>query len=244
MPRIDIDEVLREKAPRFAKYIPRFIRNWLRRTIHEEALNDILAAGWNRPPQEFIHVAFERMRIAYRIDGLERLDPAERYLFVANHPFGGLDGMMIADALIERFGDARVVVNDLLMHVEPLQPIWLPVNKHGRQTAAYARRYDEAFAGELPILTFPAGLCSRRRDGVVSDTPCYRIARLRERLGIKLNVEMLWLPDEMFRQGGSRFRIVAGDPIAPDGLRGTLRQQADTVRGEVYRLKEKLPCTK
>ncbi len=99
MPRIDIDEVLREKAPRFAKYIPRFIRNWLRRTIHEEALNDILAAGWNRPPQEFIHVAFERMRIAYRIDGLERLDPAERYLFVANHPFGGLDGMMIADAL-------------------------------------------------------------------------------------------------------------------------------------------------
>lgn len=55
---------------------------------------------------------------------------------------------------------------------------------------------------------------------------------------------MLWLPDEMFRQGGSRFRIVAGDPIAPDGLRGTLRQQADTVRGEVYRLKEKLPCTK
>ena len=106
MPRIDIDEVLREKAPRFAKYIPRFVRNWLRRTIHEEALNDILAAGWNRPPQEFIHVAFERMRIAYRIDGLERLDPAERYLFVANHPFGGLDGMMIADALIERFGDA------------------------------------------------------------------------------------------------------------------------------------------
>lgn len=69
MPRIDIDEVLREKAPRFAKYIPRFVRNWLRRTIHEEALNDILAAGWNRPPQEFIHVAFERMRIAYRIDG-------------------------------------------------------------------------------------------------------------------------------------------------------------------------------
>ena len=111
------------------------------------------------------------MRIAYRIDGLERLDPAERYLFVANHPFGGLDGMMIADALIERFGDARVVVNDLLMHVEPLQPIWLPVNKHGRQTAAYARRYDEAFAGDLPILTFPAGLCSRRRGGVVSDTP-------------------------------------------------------------------------
>ena len=272
MPRIDIDEVLREKAPRFAKYIPRFVRNWLRRTIHEEALNDILAAGWNRPPQEFIHVAFERMRIAYRIDGLERLDPAERYLFVANHPFGGLDGMMIADALIERFGDAGVGVNDLRLHVEPRQPIWVPFNPHGRQTAAYARRYDEAFAGDLPILTFPAGLCSRCIDGEVTDPEWkisflkkayasqrqivpvfvegelskffYRVYRIRKALGIKFNIEMLWLPDEMFRQGGSRFRIVAGDPIVPDGLRGTLRQQADTVRGEVYRLKEKLPCTK
>lgn len=272
MPRIDIDEVLREKAPRFAKYIPRFVRNRLRRTIHEEELNGIIDAGWDRSPQEFIRVAFERMRIAYRVEGLERLDPAERYLFVANHPFGGLDGMMIADALIERFGDVRVVVNDLLMYIDPLRPIWLPVNKHGRQTADYARRYDEAFAGELPILTFPAGLCSRRRDGRVSDTPWrlnfikrahasgrrivplyvegelsgffYRIARLRERLGLKFNIEMLWLPDEMFRQGGSCFRIAAGTPIDPETLQGTLQQQADAIRTEVYRLKDNMTCTK
>ena len=272
MPRIDIDEVLREKAPRFAKYIPRFVRNWLRRTVHEEELNGIIDAGWSCPPQEFIRVAFDRMRIGYKTEGLERLDPAGRYLFVANHTFGGLDGLMIADALIERFGDARIVVNDLLMYIDPLRPIWLPVNKHGRQKAEYARRYDEAFAGDLPILTFPAGLCSRRRDGAVSDTPWrlnfikrahasqrlivplyvegrlsnffYRTARLRERLGIKFNIEMLWLPDEMFRQGGSCFRIVAGEPIAPGDLEGTLRQQADAVRREVYQLKDNLSCTK
>lgn len=272
MPRIDIDEVLREKAPRFAKYIPRFVRNKLRRIIHEEELNGIIDAGWDRSPQEFIRVAFERMRVGYRIEGLERLDASERYLFVSNHPFGGLDGMMIANALIERFGDARVVVNDLLMYIDPLRPIWLPVNKHGRQKAEYARRYDEAFAGDLPILTFPAGLCSRCRGGTVSDTPWrlnfikrarasrrkivplyvegrlsgffYRLARLRERLGIGFNVEMLWLPDEMFRQGGSRFRIAAGAPIDPETLRGTLQQQAEAVRTEVYRLKEKLQCTR
>jgi len=271
MPRIDIDEVLREKAPRLAGYIPRPVRNWLRRTIHEEALNGIIEAGWHCTPQQFIRVAFERMRVGYRIEGLERLDPSGRYLFAANHPFGGLDGMMIADALIERFGDARVVVNDLLMYIEPLRPIWLPVNKHGRQRPEYARRYEEAFAGDLPILTFPAGLCSRRRGAEVSDTPWrlnflkrahasqrtivplyvegrlsnffYRTARLRERLGIKFNIEMLWLPDEMFRQSGSRVRIAAGEPIPPDALGGTLREQADAVRREVYRLKEKLPCT-
>ena len=273
MPRIDIDEVLREKAPRFAKYIPRFIRNWLRRTIHEEALNDILAAGWNRPPQEFIHVAFERMRIAYRIDGLERLDPAERYLGVANHPFGGLDGMMIADRADravrrcarggQRPADARrTAATDLASgqqartadgRIRP--PLRRSLRRRpadpdlsGRTLLAAARRRGErhAVAAQLhqarPRFGAQDRTALRRRPAV--RTFFYRIARLRERLGIKLNVEMLWLPDEMFRQGGSRFRIVAGDPITPDGLRGTLRQQADTVRGEVYRLKEKLPCTK
>lgn len=271
MPRIDIDEVLREKAPRFAKYIPRFVRNWLRRTIHEEALNDILAAGWNRPPQEFIHVAFERMRIAYRIDGLERLDPAERYLFVANHPFGGLDGMMIADALIERFGDARVVVNDLLMHLEPLRPLWIPVNKHGAQSAAYARRFEEELFGDRPILTFPAGLCSRRIGGEVTDLPWkvnflkkayasqrqivpvfvegelsnffYRVASLRKALGVKFNIEMLWLPDEMFSQGGKHFRILFGKPISTSELQdaGSLREQVEFIRKKTYFLKNSLP---
>lgn len=270
MPRIDIDEVLREKAPRFAKYIPRFVRNWLRRTIHEEALNDILAAGWNRPPQEFIHVAFERMRIAYRIDGLERLDPAERYLFVANHPFGGLDGMMIADALIERFGDARVVVNDLLMHLEPLRPLWIPVNKHGSQNSLYARKFDEEFFGELPILTFPAGLCSRCIWGEVTDLPWktnflkkayasqrqivpvfvegrlsnffYRVDRIRRMLGVKFNIEMLWLSDEMFSQKGKHFRILVGDPIPVAELQryGGLRDQAEFVRKKAYFLENML----
>lgn len=79
--------------------------------------------------------------------------------------------MMLADELVGYFGDARVIVNDLLMHVEPLRPLWIPVNKHGSQCGEYLRRFDEAFASDCPILTFPAGLCSRRRQGVVSDLP-------------------------------------------------------------------------
>ena len=73
--------------------------------------------------------------------------------------------MMLADELVGYFGDARVIVNDLLMHVEPLRPLWIPVNKHGSQCGEYLRRFDEAFASDCPILTFPAGLCSRRRQG-------------------------------------------------------------------------------
>ena len=220
MPRIDIGAVLADKAPRLARWIPGFVIGWLRRTIHESEINYILEHYWNLPPQEFIRACFREWQVTYTVEGLEKLDPKGRYLFAANHPFGGMDGMMLADKLIDRFGDARVVVNDLLMHLEPLRPLWIPVNKHGSQNSAYARKFDEEFVGEVPILTFPAGLCSRCIGGEVTDLPWktnflkkayasqreivpvfvegrlsnffYRVARLRVMLGLKLNIEMLW----------------------------------------------------
>ena len=60
----------------------------------------------------------------------------------------------------------------------------------------------------------------------------YRVARLRVMLGLKLNIEMLWLPDEMFSQKGRLFRIFVGDPIPVSELQryGGLREQAEFVR--------------
>ena len=270
MPQIDIAEVLRQKAPELSRRIPRFAVEWLRRTVHERDINHILASYWDLPPQEFIRACFREWQVTYSAHGLDRLDPAGRYLFVANHPFGGMDGMMLADKLIDRFGDARVVVNDLLMHVEPLRPLWIPVNKHGSQNSAYARRFDEAFAGDLPILTFPAGLCSRRIGGRIADTEWktnflkkaaasgrtivpvfvegrlsdffYRVDRIRKALGIRFNIEMLWLPDEMFSQQGRHFRIVVGDPVPAEELAqfGSLREQAEAIRRKTYFLEKSL----
>ncbi len=239
--QIDIGQVLREKAPALARYIPRPAVAWLRRIVHEKELNRILAAYGHLPTLEFIRASLADLGITYHAEGMDRLDPAGRYIFASNHPFGGLDGLMLAVGVAERFGDVRVVVNDLLMNVAPLNPIFIPINKHGRQNPAYAKRYTDAFASAMPVVTFPAGLCSRRTRGVVADLPWkpnfirravtdrrdvvpvhfegelsnrfYRIASLRKRLGIKANIEMLFLVDEMFRQQGRSFRIRIGEPI-------------------------------
>ena len=228
MPKIDIGAVLRQKAPRLARWIPRPVVNWLRRTIHESEINHILEHYWSLPPQEFIRACFREWQVTYSIEGLDKLAPGGRYLFASNHPFGGMDGMMLADKLIDRFGDARVVVNDLLMYLEPLRPLWIPVNKHGAQSASYARKFDEEFFGDLPVLTFPAGLCSRPNGGEVTDPEWkisflkkayasqrqivpvfvegrlskffYRVYRIRKALGVKFNIEMLWLPTKCFRR--------------------------------------------
>lgn len=266
MPQIDIEAVLRGKAPRLARWVPGFVVSYLKRIVHEREINEIIALGWELPPREFIHLVFERMQIRYTVEGLDRLDPRKRYLFASNHPFGGMDGMMLADELIGHFGDVRVVVNDLLMNIAPLSPLWVPVNKHGAQNAAYARRFDEAIFGELPVLTFPAGLCSRRHGGVVADPEWktsfvkrayasqreivpifvegelsdffYRLSNLRTRLGVKFNIEMLYLADEMFRQRGRSFRIRVGDPIPAEELAacGSLREQTEYVRTKTYLL--------
>lgn len=266
MPQIDIEAVLRGKAPRLARWVPGFVVSYLKRIVHEREINEIIALGWELPPREFIHLVFERMQIRYTVEGLDRLDPRKRYLFASNHPFGGMDGMMLADELIGHFGDMRVVVNDLLMNIAPLSPLWVPVNKHGAQNAAYARRFDEAMFGELPVLTFPAGLCSRRHGGVVADPEWktsfvkrayasqreivpifvegelsdffYRLSNLRTRLGVKFNIEMLYLADEMFRQRGRSFRIRVGDPISAEELAacGSLREQTEYVRTKTYLL--------
>ncbi|MEG0808242.1 MAG: acyltransferase [Alistipes sp.] len=268
MPKIDIGAVLADKAPRLAPWIPRFAVNWLRRTICEKQINYILEHYWTYQPQEFIRACFREWKVTYSIEGLDRLDRQDRYLFVSNHPFGGMDGMMLADKLIDYFGDARVIVNDLLMNVEPLRPLWIPVNKHGTQNTAYARKFDEEMFGDLPVLTFPAGLCSRRIAGQITDTPWhinflkkaystqrqivpvfvegrlsnffYRVDRLRKALHIPFNLEMLWLPDEMFAQKGKHFRIVVGDPIPLAELQplGSLHDQAEWVRKKTYSLEK------
>ena len=274
MPKIDVGVVLRDKAPRLARWVPRFAVNWLRRTIHEKELNHIYDNYWNLPPQQFIRTCLTDWGVSYSIEGIEKIDPSGRYIFVSNHPFGGMDGMMLADKLIEHFGDVRVVVNDILRNITPLDPLWVPVNKHGSQKLSYARRFDEAFNSNLPVLTFPAGLCSRFIDGRVQDTPWrpnflkkaaasertivpifvegrlsnffYRLSRWRKALGIKANIEMLWLVDEMLAQKGRHFRIVVGEPIDNQELSAlpSRSEQLRFVREKCYALEKRLDSLK
>ena len=104
MPKIDVDAVLAAKAPRIARWVPGFVIRWLKRTIHQDEINYILDEYSALPPQQFIQACFKFWGVTYSVEGLEKLDPKGRYLFASNHPFGGMDGMMLADKLIDRFG--------------------------------------------------------------------------------------------------------------------------------------------
>lgn len=163
--------------------------------------------------------------------------------FVSNHPLGGQDGISIGCMLGKHYdGRIKYLVNDLLMNLYGLAPLCVPINKTGAQSRDFPQMVEAAFNSDDHIIMFPAGLCSRRRpDGTIRDLEWkktfvvksvqtqrdvvpiyfegrnsdffYSLANWCKRLGIKFNVAMLYLADEMFKNRNKTFRITIGKPI-------------------------------
>lgn len=268
---INIEAVVKSRLPRHHKLIPRFVIKWLERTVHQDELNDLLKRGHGLKGVEFAQFVLNDLDIKLNVAGMENLEDGKRYIFVANHPLGGLDGLALIWLMGTRYNsNIRFLVNDLLMAVKPLEDIFLPVNKFGRQSRNAATLIDEEYRSNKQMLTFPAGLCSRLQpDGSVADLRWnkhvvmraasdhrdvipvyidaqnsrffYRLAQWRARVGIKFNLEMLYLPDEMFKQRGSTLSITVGKPIAWNTLDTTHPlDQATRLRDIVYNLKHSM----
>ncbi|MBQ7041231.1 MAG: 1-acyl-sn-glycerol-3-phosphate acyltransferase [Muribaculaceae bacterium] len=269
--KIDVDEVLSQRIPRYYRYIPRFIIRWIERTICQEQLNDLMAKNGDKTGAEFCAGVLESLNISYDVAGEEKLPSIEnrRVIIVSNHPLGALDGMTMIDYITKLYGgNVKFVVNDLLMAIKPLSGVFLPINKHGKQSRNSSNAIDEAMAGNDPIIIFPAGLCSRRQpDGTVRDLKWrkmfvnksieyhrdiipmyfdaenssffYKFAKLRVRLGLKFNIEMIYLPREIFRSENAKFSIKIGNSISWENLmrgKNALRQAAE-IKDIVYNLK-------
>lgn len=269
--KIDVGSVLGSKNPKLLKIIPGFIIRWIEKLIHQDELNYILENYGHLKGVDFASASLKHLRASYRVHGLEKIDKNRRYIIVSNHPLGGLDGII----LMEVFGNAfdkkiKFVVNDLLMFVEPLQPIFVPVNKYGRQSEEIANKIHEAYTSDCQIINFPAGLCSRLINGKITDLEWkksflnqalkyerdiipvffegknsgffYRFANLRKALGIKFNYELILLPHEMFRQKRGKFEIFVGDPIPFEKIskEDTPATWTERIRENVYSLKPKL----
>lgn len=248
--RIDVGAVIRERLPRHYRYIPRWLIGLLERMICQDKLNEMLEVNHGLKDADFCRGVLDHLEVTYEVTGASNLPADGRAIFVCNHPLGGLDGMMLIDMLTRRYGEGvKFLVNDLLMAIEPLKGVFVPVNKHGRQSREAKNAIDEALAGDAPVIIFPAGLCSRKgKKGIVTDLKWhkmfvnkaissrrdviplhfsghnskffYNFANLRTLLHIPINLEMLRLPAEVFRSRGRRFTIEAGRPIAWQSLRG------------------------
>lgn len=275
---LDIRAVLQRKAPKAR--VPEFVIRYLERITHIRQMNAFLRRHPDARNYEFIRLTVsEELGCTASIEGTENIPADGRpVIYVANHPLGGLDGMIIAQMIHDRSGNRKdgpeakrplkVIVNELLMFMEPIADLWAPVNKVGRLTREQAAEQQRMWESEADVLTFPAGACSRlqridghwqicdlewqknfvqrareyKRDVVPvyfegrNSRFFYTLAYLRKLLHIKLNIEMLYLVDEMYGAYGKHFRVHVLPPIPYttfDNTR-TPKEWAQYVKSIVY----------
>ena len=267
---IDIDELLKSKMGRKARWIPRPLVKWLKRIIHQDEVNAYLWESRHLTGTEWLEECVRYLDMTLEIVGEENLPPKDDgrlYTFVSNHPLGGEDGVALG-AVIGRHYDSRFryLVNDLLMNLPGLAPVCIPINKTGGQSRGFPAMVESGFQSDNHMLMFPAGICSRRQGDVIRDLEWkktfvtksvqykrdvvpihfggqnseffYRLANFSDRYVKKMNIAMLFLVDEMYKNTHKTFRVAIGKPIpwqTFDNSR-TPAQWAQYVKDRVYEL--------
>lgn len=262
---IDIERVIAGKNPHLLKMIPGFLISYLKRVIHQDKLNESLYRLRDIHGLEFVNTILKEFNVNVLVKGESNLLLAGRFVAVANHPLGGLDGMALMQEVGKIKKDIVVPSNDFLLLLPNLRPLFIPVNKHGSNAGNIAV-FDETFSSDKSMLYFPAGLCSRKIKGKIIDLEWkktflskarkfnrdivpvhisgrnsnffYNLANLRKWLGMKANIEMLYLVDEMFKQDNKDIVITFGKPIPISTFDKRMNDNkwAARIREHVYKL--------
>lgn len=238
--RFDIEEILRTKLP--GKKLPKFVVRYLKRIIHQDELNRFMEQYDKTKNFEFIEGIHTFFEISTTVIGKENLPHGGKYIFASNHPLGGMDGVSLAYYIGKEYdGKVKIYANDILLFVRPLNDLFIPINKTGAQGRSSAEITNRFFESESHLITFPSGKCSRKTRGVIKDPEWkknfiskaiqfqrdvvplyfegrnsnffYNLANIRTKLGVKLNIEMLYLADEFVKQRGNHHTIYIGKPI-------------------------------
>lgn len=266
VPQVDLKKIFHEKNPKVARWIPGFIYRYLKRIVHVDYMNEFLRKHGDKKGIDFANASIEDFNVTVEVEGEENIPKSGRYIFVSNHPLGGFDGLIIMHILDKHYKNYKFLVNDILMNIKHLTPLFIPINKHGRQDPNAAQELDELFKSDSQLLTFPAGLVSRRIKGQIVDLPWqksfiskakqyqrdivpihmsgrntnffYNLYTIRKFFGIKAALEMLYLGDETYKHIGKTFKVKFGKPIPWQTFDTTKRpiEWSKMVKEQVYKL--------
>ncbi len=262
---IVLKELISEKNSRLGRRIPGFVYGWLNRLLHIREVNEIIFRYGAKMGIEFVAEVLNYFEVTFDFQGIENLPGKGRFIIASNHPLGGFDGLVLVNGVTKFLGPSLFLVRDELTKIPPLKEIFIPINKYGNQRSSISQ-INSAYESEKQVLIFPAGLASRKSRGVIADlewhkhfiqksvehqrdvvpvfmsgrnsTFFYWFSNFRKFVGIKFGIEMLLLPDEMFRQRRKNFTITFGKPIPWQTFDHTKTpaQWAEQVKQVVYGL--------
>jgi putative hemolysin len=238
---IDIERVIKTKNPKLLKWLPKFLVNYIKRIVHQDEVNEVLHDFKDDYDYAFCKKLIDRFNIKVNLKGEENIPNSGGFIFACNHPLGGMDAMALVTVMEPHRKDVKFIVNDILLNLKNISGLFVGVNKHGVNSKSSLGQIDELFASDQAVFVFPAGLVSRRKNGKIADLEWkktfitrskkhnktiipvyvggslsnffYRLSNFRTTLGIKANLEMLYLSDESFKQKDKTLDIIFGEPI-------------------------------
>ncbi len=238
---IDIEKVIKDKNPKLLRVMPGFLLRYVKRILHQDEINDFIKRNGHHKSFDFVDDIIREFGATVNIYGIENLPETGGCIVASNHPLGGLDGIALVQSIGKKRHDLKFIVNDVLMQLKNLEDIFIGVNKHGKNAAQSIEIINNLYRTDLAIMIFPAGLASRKQNGIIKDLEWkktfisrsrqhkrdiipvfidgnntnffYNFAFWRKRLGVKVNIEMFYLVDEMYKQKGQTINIIFGKPI-------------------------------
>ncbi|MBL7966793.1 MAG: 1-acyl-sn-glycerol-3-phosphate acyltransferase [Prolixibacteraceae bacterium] len=242
MELINVEAQIKNSNSAFLKKLPRFIIKGLAKITYQDEINRILTKFEDSVGVDFLPKVLKELNIQVEIEGLENLPENGKCFFVANHPFGIADGLILTHTIASKYGDFRAIGNEVFVLIPQLRPIIAAVSVFDSNPKKYLQALDVVFNSEIPITHFPAGLVSRIRNWKVRDSKwhksfvsksvsCgrdvvpfyfygrnsilfYTIFLIRKLLGIKANLELALLPHELFNKRNTTIRVKIGQPIS------------------------------
>lgn len=262
---INVRRIIGERNPTLLRWLPGFVIRYLEYILHQEDINAFLYENAEVDAYTFCTLIIEKFDITLDVKGLDNL-PEQGGVMVLNHPLGGMDAMAIVSLLKDRRPDIKFIVNDVLLNMEVIKELFVGVNLLGKNSKTSLQKVDELFASNQLICLFPAGLVSRRINGRIEDLEWkktfvtrarkygkqvipahlngeltnffYRLANVRAMLRIPVNIEMLYLVHELYKQRGKHMTLTIGQAIASANFDKSKSDQewAQWMKAKVYRL--------
>ncbi|WP_421754613.1 1-acyl-sn-glycerol-3-phosphate acyltransferase [Croceimicrobium sp.] len=266
---IEIEKVVAEKNPALAKWLPGFVMRYIKRIIHQDEINEAMRLHGDKEGLPFVRAGLDFLNTTVKTVGLENIPKEGGVILASNHPLGGLDGIAFMKAVGEVREDQQFLVNDILLNIKNLEPLFIPVNKVGANPRKALQVIEETYARDIAILVFPSGMVSRRLPDGIGDLTWqksfiakakkykkdiipvhidgknsswfYNLSYWRSKLGIKANLEMFYLADEMFKQRGKTITITFGEPVSWQSFDNSksLVEWAEYMRSLTYALPKK-----
>jgi len=239
---IDVELALQEKIPDIYKKIPGVLIRLMEKVIRQDDMNRMIHESSHLNGIPLVDWVLDQFGVNIVVKGKKLIPKKGRYIYPANHPIGGLDGLAIVSVVAKIHPLIKFVANDLLRVIKGFDSISLYIARFGQINRRNAILINKTLASEAQLLVQPAGTVSKRNPVKIRDLAWnkffihkaiqykrdvipihvqarnsrlfYNIASFRKIFRIKSNMEMFLLPREMFNKSGKTITITFGIPIA------------------------------